>query len=97
MVACTEKLNIENNRIGMMEDELRSKSKHPCPCGSGLTSFRFEGEEMCHDCAPLTICQAIEMTYEIVVTVLDERIAVLCSINIEKKTGYHCDIRKKDE
>ena len=56
MVACIEKLNIENERIGMMEDELRSKSRYPCPCGSGLTSFRFEGEEMCHDCAPLTIC-----------------------------------------
>ena len=35
------------------------------------------------------------MTYEIVVTVLDERIAELCSKNIEKKTGYNCEIRKK--
>ena len=36
------------------------------------------------------------MTYEIVITVLDKRIAELCSKNIEKKTGYHCDIRCKD-
>jgi len=36
------------------------------------------------------------MTYEIVVTVLDERIAELCSKNIEKKTGYHCEIRKHE-
>lgn len=33
------------------------------------------------------------MTYEIVITVLDERIAELCKENIEYKTGYHCDIR----
>ena len=33
------------------------------------------------------------MTYEIVITVLDERIAGLCKDNIEHKTGYHCEIR----
>ncbi len=34
------------------------------------------------------------MTYEIVITVLDERIAELCKENIEHKTGYNCEIRR---
>ena len=37
------------------------------------------------------------MTYEIVITVLDKRIAELCAKNIEHKTGYHCDIRIGDD
>ena len=31
------------------------------------------------------------MTYEIVITVLDERIANLSAKNIETKLGYHCE------
>lgn len=35
-----------------------------------------------------------QMTCEIVITVLDRRIAELCKENIEHKTGYHCEIRE---
>lgn len=33
------------------------------------------------------------MEYEIVITVLDERIAGIVKKNIEDKTKYHCDLR----
>jgi len=34
--------------------------------------------------------------YEIVVTVLTEQIAELSKDRIEARTGYHCEIREKD-
>jgi len=35
------------------------------------------------------------MEYEIVITVVDERVAGLVKDNIENKLNYHCDIRPK--
>lgn len=36
------------------------------------------------------------MPYEIIVTVLDKRIAELCTAKIEMTTGYNCTIREKN-